>query len=51
MPYAGVSHLYHCGDATFVLMLHINDDAFDDMEHTSEVSRAQLLRKFVVITN
>lgn len=33
----GVSHPYHCGDATFVLMLHINDDAFDDIEHTSQV--------------
>lgn len=32
-----MSHPYHCGDATFVLMLHINDDAFDDIEHTSQV--------------
>lgn len=34
---AGVSHPHHSGDATFVLMLHVNEDAFDDIERRSEV--------------
>lgn len=31
-----VSHPHHSGDATFVLMLHVNEDAFDDIEGRSQ---------------
>lgn len=33
-----VSHPHHSGDATFVLMLHVNEDAFDDIENRSQVA-------------
>lgn len=33
-----VSHPHHSGDATFVLMLHVNEDAFDDIENRSQAS-------------
>ncbi|CAM9242983.1 unnamed protein product [Ectocarpus fasciculatus] len=31
-----VNHPHHSGDATFVLMLHVNEDAFDDIEGRSQ---------------
>lgn len=34
-----VSHPYHSGDATFVLMLHVNEEAFDDVESRSQASK------------
>lgn len=34
---SGVGHPHHSGDATFVLLLHVNEDAFDDIDNRSEV--------------
>eukprot|EP00903_Cladosiphon_okamuranus_P016611 g15323.t1 len=31
-----VSHPHHSGDATFVLSLHVNEEAFDDLESRSQ---------------
>lgn len=38
-----VSHPHHSGDATFVLMLHVNEEAFDDIEGRSQASAMVLL--------
>lgn len=35
-----VSHPHHSGDATFVLMLHVNEEAFDDIESRSQARKA-----------
>ena len=29
---AGVSHPYHSGDSTFILVLHVNEEAFDGID-------------------
>lgn len=39
-----VSHRHHSGDATFVLMLHVNEEAFDDIENRSQ-ARCRLIRR------
>lgn len=33
----GVSHPHHSGDAMFVLHLHVNEEAFEDIETRLEV--------------